>query len=461
MFNKKFLIIGLVIVSMFFSIVSVSAQQVPRAPSAVARTLRGMNISIGTHWSDYNTAVIPPMNSWTGSDFQERELDYRKRLLAEYNFTMSEKTIATYHEMPQVTATSIMAGKPAATVFMLQPDWALSLYRQNLLYPVSTRRIINWNSDSPVEWNKSVTEAFKFNNRSYAFSAGYGRSEHAICVFWNKRLFKEAGLDPNLPYDLQKNGTWTWEKFLEIAKILTRDINNDGIIDTYAMPGDLSTYILDAFVAGNKAMYVDKDRNGKLVNATNRPEFVEAIRFYMRLRDEGVMKPKPAGNNVPWNWHIPEFNDGKVAMRIDQQSLATNDLRNMNDDWGIVLPPKGPRAKNYVVFNDENVMVIPARGYTEAQLDAILWAVQSWVTQVDDNWRLREYPNYRDRRAVDETMALIRDQKLWQWQYHLHVPGLNRGGIAWEIWHHDGEPAQLVEAVSQAWNNLIADANDY
>jgi len=34
------------------------------------------------------------------------------------------------------------------------------------------------------------------------------------------------------------------------------------------------------------------------------------------------------------------------------------------------------------------------------------------------------------------------------------------GGIAWEIWYHEGEAAQLIEAVSQSWNNLIEDANE-
>jgi len=453
MTKRKILIACLVLVSMFFS-VALFAQAVPNAPGAVRNTLRGMNITIGNWWSDYNVNTYKPR-----SDYEERQLDYRKRLTQQYNFTMQNRNIASWNEMSQIAATSIMAGRPAATVFVLQPDWALALYRQNLLYPVSTRRTVNWNATSPVEWNKSVTTAFTFGNRTFAFADGYGGSQHAACVFWNKRLFREAGLDPNLPYDLQKNGTWTWDKFLEICKQLTRDTRNTGIIDTYAMPSDLSTEILDALVSSNGAMYVNRDRNGKLVNASNTPAFLEAVQFYMRLRDEGVMKPKPPGENTPWNWHIPEFNDGRVAMRIDQQYLATNDLRNMRDEWGMVLPPKGPRSRNYVVFNDENVMVIPAKGFTDAQVDAIVWAVQSWITPVDDNWRLASYPDYRDRRAVDETLALIRDQKLWQWKYHLHVPGLNRGGIAWEIWHHDGEPAQLIEAVSQSWNLLIMDAN--
>jgi len=455
--TKKAILIACIL--MLAMVVSVFAQPVPAAPRAVATSLRGMDIVIGNWWSNYDPATHKARN-----DYEERQLDYRKRFIAQYNFKMQEKNIASWNEMAQISATSIMSGKPAATIFVLQPDWALALFRQNLLYPVGRSKAVNWTAKTPVEWNQSVNTAFKLKSgrvdTHYAFAEGYGGSNHAACVFFNKRLFREAGLDPNLLYDLQKAGTWTWDAFLDVAKKLTRDINNDGIVDIYAMPADLSTEILDAFVSGNGATYVRKnDKTGLLENASNTPAFIEAVQFYMRLRNEGIMKPKPAGDNVPWNWHIPEFNDGKVAMRIDQQYLATNDLRNMKDDWGMVLPPKGPRSKNYVVFNDENVRVIPARGFTDAQVDAIIWAYQTWVTPVDDNWRLAAYPDYRDRRAVDETLALIRDQKLWTWKYHLHVPGLNRGGIAWEIWYHDGEAAQLIEAVSNNWNALIADAN--
>jgi len=436
-----------------FVCVSVFAQQmqIPRAPANIRNTLSGMDIVIGNWWGDYNVDTYRPR-----SNFDEIQLDYRKRLLQTNNFKMQDRNIGGWGEIPQLAATSIMAGRPVATVFRMQADWALALYRQNLLYPVSTRRVINWSGSDPVEWNRIVTSAFTFNNRAYAFTDGYGGSQQASVVFWNKRLFREAGLDPNLPYDLQKAGTWTWEKFMEISKQLTRDINNDGIIDTYAMPSDFSQDILEALVSSNGGMFVDRNRQGKLVNATRRPEFVEALRFYMRLRDEGVMKPKPEG--IQWDWFLSEFTDGNVAMLMAQQHRA-GDFRTMRDDWGMVLPPKGPRARNYVVFSSENVLVIPASGYTDAQIDAILWAVQAWLTPLEADWRLAQYPIYRDRRAVDETLVLIRDQRLWQWKFHLHVPGLNIGNIAWEIWWHDGEPAQLIETVSQRWNGLIEDAN--
>jgi ABC-type glycerol-3-phosphate transport system substrate-binding protein len=280
-------------------------------------------------------------------------------------------------------------------------------------------------------------------------------------LFFNKRLFREAGLDPNLPYDMQKAGTWTWNAFFDICKKLTRDIDNDGIVDTYAMCRDVSTEILDAILSSNGATYVDKDpKTGKFVNATGRPEFLEAVQFALRLDNEGVMKVRPEDTN--WDWYKSEFVDGKVAMRIDESWVANGDaseLSRMKDDWGMVLFPKGPKSPDrYRVYTRDNLMVIPAT-YKPAEVEKILWAVALWYTPADDDWKAGQYSYYRDSRAIDETLELVRDQKNHMIKYYSYINGLERGHIAWEIWFQDGEPAQLIEAVSQDWNAKIAEAN--
>jgi len=428
--------------------------------------LKGMNIIIGNYWADYDTTKSPPTAQWYGSESQEKTLEWRKAIQKEFDFKMQEKEVASWNEMPSIAATSIMAGRPAATVFVVQADWAMSLYRQGLLFPISDSKAIDFTTKNKlVNINQMIVNQFTLPSdpskstsakKTYAFQIDYGGSLHGQVIFFNKRLFKEAGLSENLPYDLQKEGKWTWDEFLKICKALTRDVNNDGRMDTYATTADLSTEILDIFVAGNNAEYVRKDpKTGKLVNNTSSPEFMEALQFAIRLRNEGVMMPKPEG--AAWDWYKPMFNDGRVAMRLEQEYVR-QDIANMKDDWGVVLPPKGPRAKDYVVFTDENVLVIP-KTFNKNQVDAILWAVQAWNARVDSRWETALYPVFRDVRVVDETMRIIRDPKYQKFRNHILVPGLNRGSIAWEMWWYDGEPAQLVESVSQNWNNLIMDAN--
>ena len=421
--------------------------------AAQSAALRGMDIVIGNWWEDWDVATRKPRN-----EIEEKMLAYRTQIQKDYGFTIKEKNIAGWAEMAQLASTSIMAGKPAAQVFVLQPNWAMPLYHQKLLYPVSDSKAVDFSTSKPIEWNKDTTRAFTFDGKAYAFSIGYGTSQHTNGVFFNKRLFEEAGLNPNLPYDMQKAGTWTWNAFLDICKKLTRDINNDGIMDTYALTADLSTEILDPIVASNGANYVDKDASGKFVNATGRPEFLQALQNAIRLQREGVLMPRPENTN--WDWFKPMFHDGKVAMQIGQQYVA-QELRDMTDDWGFVLFPKGPNVKDYRYSSDENVLVIPST-YTPEDADKILQAVKLWYTPVVDDadaWKLEQYPNYRDARAVDETLAMIRNPKYGSMKYYTYINGLQRGDIAWNMWWYEGDPAQLVESVSQAWNALINDAN--
>jgi ABC-type glycerol-3-phosphate transport system substrate-binding protein len=422
--------------------------------SSATSILKGQSVVIGNWWSDYDVNTNQPQN-----ESQELTLEYRKRILRENDFSVVEKNVASWEDMQPSAVTSIMAGNPFAHVFWLQPDWAMALYKQGLLYPVSDSTVVNLkNSESiagrQVGYNQMIGELFTVGGKQYAFTIA-GNSDHGAGVYFNKRLFREAGLDPDLPYNMQRDGTWTWEAFLDLSKQLTRDRNNTGRIDTYAMTADLSTEILDQIVFSNGADYVIKDAQGRLVNATNSPEFIEALQFARRLMNEGVMMPRPEGSN--WDWYWPAFHDGQVAFLMDPE-WRRGQMNDMVGDWGFVFFPKGPRSSNYRMPNDENVLVIPAT-YSAAQVDVILKAVDLWFTPVTTDWKIGMYPVFRDRRAVDETMAMTRDSRYVSFRNHIMVPGLERGNIAWEMWGYVGEPAQLVESVSQNWNALIAEAN--
>jgi len=419
--------------------------------------VKGMEIIIGNWWSDYDVNTRKPQN-----ENAEKVLEQRKKLLKEYGVIIREKAITDWNGMQQKAVLSTISGKPDAQVFLLQPNWAMAMRARGLLAPlpntIKSPKPIG-KGYLPVEFNQSAIDSFTFDGKPYAFSIGTNLNNFQA-LFFNKRLFREAGLDPNLPYNMQKAGTWTWDEFLKICKRLTRDINNDGKIDTYAMTRDLSTEILDAIISSNGATYVDKDpKTGKFVNATGRPEFLEALQFAIRLNNEGVLKPRPENSN--WDWYKSEFIDGKVAMRIDESYIANSDtveLKRMKDDWGMVLFPKGPKSSTYRVYTRDNLMVIPAT-YKPAEVEKILWAVALWNTPVDDDWKSSQYDYFRDSRAVDETLALVRDPKISMVKYFSYINGLERGDIAWNMWYLDGEPAQLIESVSQDWNAKIAEAN--
>jgi ABC-type glycerol-3-phosphate transport system substrate-binding protein len=370
-----------------------------------------------------------------------------------------EKNIGSYDQMLQLTAMSVMSGTPVASAVIMQPNWVMSLIRQNMVFPISDLTMVDTSKTEPVNWNQLVREDFTFNGKTYAFATGYGNSKHSVFIFYNKRLFEEAGIDPELPYDMQKAGTWTWDAYMDICKKLTRDIDNDGVVDTYALTTQHSTTI-DAILFSNGAEWVGKDKaTGKFFNATTKPEFIQSIQWAYQLHTEGVIMPQPEGSN--WDWYKEAFRTGKGAMMVDQEYCA-DDLKNMTDDWGIVLFPKGPRMDEYRYATDENVWVIPAT-YSREEAEKILYGYYLWNYPVEgeapDAWKSERYPEYRDTRAVDETLVLAHDPKYGKTNNAMFVPDLERGDIAWNLWWDGVDPAQLVESVQQVWDAAINDVN--
>jgi ABC-type glycerol-3-phosphate transport system substrate-binding protein len=366
--------------------------------------------------------------------------------------------------MLQRAVLSTMAGNPDAQIYLMEGGWARVMLSRGLLFPISDSRAVDMTPNPPgsgkVEWSAPVRDAFTRNGKTYAWGTGHGRFTYQMLVFFNKRLFREAGIDPDLPYNMQRDGTWTWDNFLELCKQLTRDTNNDGTIDVHAMAMGSDLEIHNAIISSNGANYIEVDSNGRFINTTTTPAFAEALHFARRLRDEGVLRPIPEPYTT-WDWYLPEFMEGRVAMHVEPE-WRSQQFQTMRDDWGVVVFPRGPRVNDYVGFTDELVYIIP-NTYTLAQVDQFLRGYELWATPMDTDpnaWKDYHIPRYRDSRAVDETLAILQNPRIIRNKYHLWVPNLNVGDIVWSNWITEMSVSQLIESVQPAWNAIIAEAND-
>ena len=420
--------------------------------------LRGQEILVGQWWPGFDVDTFQPQ-----STLDHLTLAQRIRIQQEHGFRMREVTISTWTEYLQSSAISIMTGDPSASVFWMEAAWAMTLRRQGLIAPITGN--VDFSPATPgdgrVDWSQPLMNAFTFGGTRYAMSIN--NYMQPLVLYFNKRLFREAGIDPELPYNMQRDRTWTWANFLPIARQLTRDTDGDGIIDTWAMPRDLATEILDAVISSNGATYVARDANGRFVNATTRPEFLEALEFIVSIWNERLMMPRPDG--AGWDWAYSAFVDGRVAMVV-APVWARDSFGHMTDDWGMVMFPMGPRVNDFVVFTQEHVLVIPY-SFPPDQVQRIVSAVNLWFTPADRSpyaWQDGLWHLFRDSRAVTETMSIIRDPRRSIVQYHRFIPGLERGQIAWGLWDNEEDPANLnpstlVEAVYLSWNALLADLN--
>jgi len=413
-------------------------------PTEAPKDLGALEITVGNWW-----ATDPPAEPVTQQE--EDTLAYREEIMAKYNFNIKEVNLGTWMEYQEIVVSSIMAGDPAADVFIMDQKFIAAPLQQGLLYPMDTLTNFDFTAE---KWNPQVKDLMTFDGSIYGMATG--RMEPRLGIFFNKRLFEEAGIDPELPYDLQKSGEWTWDAFKELAAKLTRDINNDGTPDVYG----LSSFSKDFFrgcVYSNNAQFIGQE-DGKFVNKTGEANFLEALEWGRSFYDEGYHMPQPEGSN--WDWFVSTFIEGKVAMQCAEE-YKVNTWKDMEDDWGFVIFPKGPQGEMMTVFT-ENITVMPAGLDTElAENIAFAYNLFSDVTPgyEDVDWKTNFYAVFRDARSVEETLPLFYEPEHGTMSYLPLIAGIDYGDVTYDLDAGALTPSESVEKVQQQWQTFLDTAN--
>ncbi len=165
-----------------------------------------------------------------------------------------ERTPLPWNEHEKKILTSILSDNPPDLIFLVTPvaKWATRL----ALTPLD-EYIKRDNFDSTIFF-PALWEEMKFKNNIYALPL-YSNS---YAFFYNKRLFREAGLDPEKP-------PRTWDELLEYsAKLTKRDAKGNytqmGFIPTY---GNVHTSVIMAWERGAQMLIND----GTKVSLANQP----------------------------------------------------------------------------------------------------------------------------------------------------------------------------------------------
>ena len=413
-------------------------------PTEAPKDLQGLSIELANWW----VSDPPPEPA---NQREEDTQSYREEIMAKYNFTIKEVNLGSWTEYQEIVVSSIMAGDPAADLFVMDQRFMAAPLQQGLLYPLNTLENLDFEDE---KWNQVVKDLVTVDGNVYGMATG--RMEPRLGIFFNKRLFEEANLDPELPYDLQASGEWTWEKFEELCAKLTRDTNNDGTADVYGL-ASFSKNFFRGTVYSNNAKYIGRDENG-FYNATGDANFLEALEWGISLYDKGYHMPQPEGSN--WDWFIQPFIEGKVAMQCTEQYMVST-FKDMEDDWGFVIFPKGPKGEMMTVFT-ENVVVMPA-GLDKQVAEDIAFAYNLYTETTpgyeDEDWRTNFYSLFRDSRAVDETLPLFYEPKHGVISYLPMIAGIDYGDVTYDLDARALTPAESVEKVQQLWQTFIDKAN--
>lgn len=379
--------------------------------------------------------------------------EYRDWLEEQCNVKIVELALSDWAGNPEALTNMVMnKDNSKLCLVMLASDFCGSALANNLFMP--------WTIDLSAEkYQQSAADLDFMTKNGQVMGIHTGPIEPRSCIFFNKRVLEEAGINYETIYDAQADGTWTWEMLEDLMKKVQRDIDNDGVNDIYGITGSGDDFCI-ALVISNGASFFDFDENGKLVPTIGSDAGLEALQARVDLWNT-YSAPQPEGSN--WDWFKDFWKQGTTAFYAGQTWQGFNDnseMADMADAWGAVMVPKGPRAEDYQYMVCDNIIGIPNvyDDATSLKLQQLydLYTENTPGVDAEDGWIGNKY-NYTDERAVDETYATMREG-LHGASHKVFLLGSNNDTIGsnlmWNLWA--GTPAEVVESAMPTWLDKCA-----
>lgn len=187
-----------------------------------------------------------------------------------------------------------------------------------------------------------------------------------VLMFANKTLLKKEGIE--IP-----NSRWTWDKFYDICEKVTKDTDNDGIIDQFGC----YDYDWNNAVYTNAGKIFDDNGTRCYLGSAN---VVEAAKFVYKL------------NLLNKNHQVTaeEFDSGKVAFRPfpfsefrTYQDYPLKVKKYSNFEWDCITMPAGPKGDN------------------RSQISTLQIGISARTTKQELAWKFIKFLTYNPETQLD------------------------------------------------------------
>ena len=231
----------------------------------------------------------------------------------------------SYQESITKALTAVKSGEPPVMSILLSTDM-YTLIDEDAIVPFDT--LVKTPDDQA--WLKSFYPAFMENSQTGGKTWGIPFQRSTIVLYWNKEMFKEAGLDPNRP-------PANWKETVDYGQKLTKR-DASGKVTQWGVQIPSSGFPYWLF----QALAIQNGVN--LMNAAgtetyyDKPEVVEALQYWVDLATRYKIHPEGI---VEWGTTPKDFFEKKMAMMWTTTGNLTNVKTNAKFDFGVALLPTG------------------------------------------------------------------------------------------------------------------------
>ncbi|BCS80188.1 ABC transporter substrate-binding protein [Anaerocellum diazotrophicum] len=164
-------------------------------------------------------------------------------------------------------------------------------------------------------------------------------------LFYRKDLFQKAGLDPNKPPQ-------TWDELVKYGMKLTKDLNNDGVIDQWGFgwpvqAENANDYWVNFMQQAGAKVSVYDAKQKRWVSKLLDPEAVKGTQFMVDLVRKYKISP-PTLVDMDWEAVTNGFVSGKFAMMYNGAWVVGSVHQKgpkIEGKWGTALMVAGPGGR--------------------------------------------------------------------------------------------------------------------
>ncbi|RVT81798.1 sugar ABC transporter substrate-binding protein [Rhodobacteraceae bacterium CCMM004] len=185
---------------------------------------------------------------------------------------------------------------------------------------------------------------------------GIPRASNTIALYYNKDMFRAAGLDPDSPPQ-------TWDALLEAARTLT-DADND----VYGI-----AFSAKASEEGTFQFLPWLQMTGGSFEQVNGEGASDALDLWKTFFDEGLTSPDTLTRGQ-WD-STGTFNGGNAAMVISGPWELGRMAQDAQFDWGVtLLPTRGPDGPRASALGDFNLAIFANTEHPDAAFQFLEYA---------------------------------------------------------------------------------------
>jgi len=235
-------------------------------------------------------------------------------------------------------------------------DYDVYTIRNAEMFSYATEGLINSINDLPhidlskTYWDDFITDQLSMAGKKYFAVGEFDISSYdfAYVLVFNKQLMQDYGIES--PYVSVKEGKWTLDKFAEMAKTGTLDLDGDNKMtdkDAWGYAAR-SNDVLPGFWVGAGVTGATKDEDDIPMNTMGSEMFINAIDKIFDVVH---------GNNIYYNaFEKTMFINGSILFN-DVNLFQLKWLRAMETDFGILPYPKyNENQKNYYTRVGGNIL---------------------------------------------------------------------------------------------------------